>query len=42
MPYLIQINDIDATVNRLEMAAYKLDSYTQKLEKKFSNLIKGK
>lgn len=42
MPYLEQIDEIDATVDRLEVAAYQLDAYSQRLEAKFNNLIKKK
>ena len=40
MPYLEQIDQIDASVNRLEQAAYKLDAYSKRLEQKFKSLEK--
>ena len=39
-PYLDQIDQIDESVNRLEQAAYKLDSYSKRLEAKFLSLEK--
>ncbi|XP_059615580.1 biogenesis of lysosome-related organelles complex 1 subunit 2 [Phlebotomus argentipes] len=41
-PYLQQIDEIDATVSKLEVAAYKLDAYTQQLEAKFKSLTQKK
>lgn len=40
LPYLEQIDQIDASVERLEQAAYKLDSYSKRLEQKFKALEK--
>ena len=40
MPYLEQIDQIDASVSRLEQAAYKLDAYSKRLEQKFKSLEK--
>ncbi|XP_055690605.1 biogenesis of lysosome-related organelles complex 1 subunit 2 [Lutzomyia longipalpis] len=42
MPYLQQIDEIDATVTKIEVAAYKLDAYTQQLEAKFKSLTQKK
>lgn len=42
MPYLVEIDEIEKTCDELELAAYKLDAYTIKLETKFNNLIKRK
>lgn len=42
MPYLLEIDEIEKTVNDLEAAAYKLDAYSQRLEEKFTNLTKKK
>jgi len=39
-PYLDQIDQIDESVTRLEEAAYKLDSYSKRLEAKFLSLEK--
>jgi len=39
-PYLDQIDQIDESVTRLEQAAYKLDSYSKRLEAKFISLEK--
>jgi len=39
-PYLDQIDQIDESVSRLEQAAYKLDSYSKRLEAKFQSLEK--
>merc|ERR1740129_1533937 len=40
LPYLEQIDQIDASVERLEQAAYKLDAYSKRLEQKFKTLEK--
>merc|ERR1719270_2739131 len=40
LPYLEQIDQIDASVERLEQAAYKLDAYSKRLEQKFKMLEK--
>jgi biogenesis of lysosome-related organelles complex 1 subunit 2 len=37
-PYLVQIDQIDESVARLEAAAFKLDSYSKRLESKFKAL----
>lgn len=42
MPFLEQIDEIDKTVDRLEVAAYQLDAYTQRLESKFKSLTQKK
>ena len=39
-PYLDQIDEIDQSVSRLEQAAFKLDSYSKRLEAKFLSLEK--
>ena len=39
-PYLDQIDQIDQSVSRLEQAAFKLDSYSKRLEAKFKSLEK--
>lgn len=39
-PYLDQIDQIDASVTRLEQAAFKLDSYSKRLEAKYKALEK--
>lgn len=42
MPYLEDIDEIEKTVEDLEVAAYKLDAYSQRLEEKFISLTKKK
>ncbi|XP_055707603.1 biogenesis of lysosome-related organelles complex 1 subunit 2 [Phlebotomus papatasi] len=42
VPYLHQIDEIDATISQIEIAAYKLDAYTQQLEAKFKSLTQKK
>ncbi|GAB0088554.1 Biogenesis of lysosome-related organelles complex 1 subunit 2 [Sergentomyia squamirostris] len=42
MPSLQQIDQIDATVTQIEVAAYKLDAYTQQLEAKFKSITAPK
>ncbi len=39
-PLLLQIDQIEDSVNKLEQAAYKLDSYSKRLEAKFKILEK--
>ena len=39
-PFLDQIDQIDQSVARLEQAAFKLDSYSKRLETKFQSLEK--
>ena len=39
-PYVAQIDEIDASVARLEQAAFKLDAYSKRLEAKFKELEK--
>ncbi|XP_021960398.1 biogenesis of lysosome-related organelles complex-1 subunit 2 [Folsomia candida] len=39
-PLLLQIDQIEDSVNKLEQAAYKLDSYSKRLEGKFKTLEK--
>lgn len=41
-PLLQRIDDIEATVDKLEAAAYQLDSYTIRLENKFKSLKANK
>lgn len=38
-PLMKELDEIEATVNKLEKAAYRLDSYTQKLEEKINEHI---
>ncbi|CAD7089019.1 unnamed protein product [Hermetia illucens] len=38
-PFMNQIDEIEATVNKLEAAVYKLDSYSLALETKFKALM---
>lgn len=42
LPYLEQIDEIEQTVDKLEDCAYQLDAYSQKLEMKFTSLLKKK
>lgn len=37
-PYIDQIDQIDASVQQLETAAFKLDAYSKRLEAKFKDL----
>jgi biogenesis of lysosome-related organelles complex 1 subunit 2 len=39
-PYLDQIDQIGESVARLEQAAFKLDSYSKRLESKYKDLEK--
>lgn len=36
-PLMGQLSEIESTVDKLETAAYRLDSFTQKLEEKINN-----
>lgn len=38
-PLMMELDGIEATVNKLEKAAYRLDSYAIKLEEKIDNHI---
>lgn len=40
LPLLQQIDQIEDSVSKLELAAYKLDAYSKRLEAKFKNLEK--
>lgn len=40
LPLLQQIDQIEDSVVKLELAAYKLDAYSKRLESKFKNLEK--
>ncbi|KAJ6641389.1 Sister chromatid cohesion protein DCC1 [Pseudolycoriella hygida] len=42
LPYLAEIDEIEKTVNDLEVAAFKLDAYSLRLESKFNELLKKK
>jgi hypothetical protein len=37
-----ELKDIETTVDKLEFAAYRLDSFTQKLEEKINNHLQQK
>lgn len=39
-PYLVQIEQIEDSVNKLEQAAYKLDAYSKRLENQYKILSK--
>ena len=41
-PLMQELGEIEVTVNKLENAAYRLDSYTQKLEEKINEYIHQK
>ena len=42
-PLMKELQEIEATVNKLENAAYRLDAFSQRLEEKVNNYIqKGK
>lgn len=42
LPLMKEIDDIEQTVAKLEGAAYRLDSYTSKLENQFKTVFPNK
>lgn len=42
LPLMKEIDDIEATVAKLETAAYRLDNYTTKLENQFKTVFPNK